>query len=754
MGCTASRLDDEDAVQFCKDRRRYIKQAVEYRIQFAAGHVAYIQSLRRVSSALRSYVEGDEHREFLSGSYAAHSFAPIKKGGPEIVAIPLKSLSSGTPIQSRTGSSRIVNYYMRSSANPYVSVEERPQSPEIVRVESYSPMHQYGMDGFLSMPPPYTASSFFSSSPYNRPSIPPPSPQTSQWDFFWNPFSSLDTYGYPTRSSVDQSIINDEVMRLRRVREEEGIPDLEEEEEEEKVEFRKALNNERGKVDLNWGNEAVDVEEDGAETDFDTETEHEAPEESQSQTVERVEVSEARNAVEIKVGNKQEVVCEKEEKEETPGFTVFVNRTPTSMAEVVKELETQFMLISDSAKEVSTLLESSRVQYSLTGNEPTAIKMLNPIALIRSASSRSTSSRFLHASSSSRDFSYDSSSNVSEESCMFNGSHQSTLDRLYAWEKKLYEEVKSGERIRIAYDKKRMQLRNQDAKGEDPAAVDKTRASVRDLHTRINVSMHTVKSVSNRIEALRDEELQPQLMELIQGLARMWRVMAECHCSQKRTIDAAKRMLAGMPPKLRNMSGGTDLFRLSRSASNLESELRNWRACFDSWIASQRSYIRALASWALRCARSDIDPQSPRRSDGPPPIFGICIQWSRFLDALRDAPVVDGLDFFAAGVGSVFGRGEEEAKRSKRFGVGFSADTEGKMALVEREEEDERVEKTAELAVRVLCAGMSVAVSSLMEFAVSSADGYEEMANKWEQNTTNSTRSNQKQEEGEERSVM
>lgn len=379
MGCTASRLDDEDAVQFCKDRRRYIKQAVEYRIQFAAGHVAYIQSLRRVSSALRSYVEGDEHREFLSGSYATHSFAPIKKGGPEIVAIPLKSLSSGTPIQSRTGSSRIVNYYMRSSVNPYVSIEERPQSPEIVRVESYSPMHQYGMDGFLSMPPPYTASSFFSSSPYNRPSFPPPSPQTSQWDFFWNPFSSLDMYGYPTRSSVDQSNINDDVTRLRRVREEEGIPDLEEEEEEEKVEFRKALNNERGKVDLNWGNEAVDVEEDGAETDTDTETEHEASEESQSQTVERVEVSEARNAVEIKVGNKQEVVCEKEEKEETPGFTVFVNRTPTSMAEVVKDLETQFMLICDSAKEVSTLLESSRVQYSLTGNEPTGMTMTNGV---------------------------------------------------------------------------------------------------------------------------------------------------------------------------------------------------------------------------------------------------------------------------------------------------------------------------------------------------------------------------------------
>lgn len=45
-------------------------------------------------------------------------------------------------------------------------------------------------------------------------------------------------------------------------------------------------------------------------------------------------------------------------------------------------------------------------------------------------------------SSSTREEGYESSSDMSEESCMFSGSHQSTLDRLYAWEKKLYEEVK------------------------------------------------------------------------------------------------------------------------------------------------------------------------------------------------------------------------------------------------------------------------------------------------------------------------
>jgi hypothetical protein len=74
-----------------------------------------------------------------------------------------------------------------------------------------------------------------------------------------------------------------------------------------------------------------------------------------------------------------------------------------------------------------------------------AVKMLNPVALLRSASSRSSSSRFLLASSSSIDdlFDTDTSSCYSEESCStMSGSHHSTLDRLYTWEKKLYKEVK------------------------------------------------------------------------------------------------------------------------------------------------------------------------------------------------------------------------------------------------------------------------------------------------------------------------
>lgn len=74
-----------------------------------------------------------------------------------------------------------------------------------------------------------------------------------------------------------------------------------------------------------------------------------------------------------------------------------------------------------------------------------------------------------------------------------------------------------AERVRIAYEKKCTQLLKHDLNGEEPSVVDKTRAAIRDLHTRLMVSMHSVDSVSRRIEALRDEELYPQLMELIKG---------------------------------------------------------------------------------------------------------------------------------------------------------------------------------------------------------------------------------------------
>ncbi|KAF8035192.1 hypothetical protein BT93_C1279 [Corymbia citriodora subsp. variegata] len=746
MGCSSSKLDDEEAVQLCKDRKRFIKEAVEERTRFATGHIAYIQSLKRVSAALREYIEKDEPREFFLGSFSTPTFTPIKKGNNGFISISPRSFSPAQIEPKPKPKSSLKVSYLRSGGTPAVSVMERPQSPETVHVQNYSPIHQMGIDGFFPAHPSPSNPSYCSYSPNNRPNFPPQSPQTSHWDSFWNPFSSLDYYGYPARSSIDHMVMDDETRGLRQVREEEGIPDLEEETEHEECDNHSNVNEDRGNRDANFPTDEVLVEDvDDEEEDEETDNSYESEDEvkglqshgSQSKEV----VHPPQNVGKVEVTNREAAAAK-----EVPGFTVYVNRKPTSVAEVIKELETQFTNICNSANEVSSLLEVGRAHYS-SSNELTAMKMLNPVALFRSGSSRSTSSRFLISSSSSKNDGSESNSDFSDESCVFSNGHQSTMDRLYAWEKKLYEEVRSGERVRIAYEKKCSHLRNQDVKGEDPSSVDRTRAAIRDLYTQIKVSIHSVEAISKRIETLRDEELQPQLVELVQGLSRMWNVMAECHQLQKRTLDEAKILLAGTPSKLeakkRSYVSMTDPNRLARSASNLENELRNWRACFESWIASQRSYMRALTGWLLRCVRSEPDTSklafSPRRSSGTLPIFGLCIQWSRFLDSISEIPVLDGLDFFAAGMGSIYEQQLKDDSRnnlggSKRFGGGSSEENGGGMDMVEFSPVEEVMtpEKMADVAIRVLCAGMSVAISSLTEFTVASADGYAELVKQWE----------------------
>ncbi|XP_071714898.1 uncharacterized protein [Rutidosis leptorrhynchoides] len=775
MGCSSSKLDDEEAVQLCKDRKNFIKKAVEQRTKFASGHKAYLLSLKRVSAALKDYVEGDEPREFSLDSFTTPPGPTTKKTTPRFITI---SPNSFTIEQPKV-------HYLRSGQNPPIFVEQRPpDSPETARVESYnhSPVYQYAADSFFDMQSQSQsqspAASIFS---YNRPNLPPPSPQrssSSQWDFFWNPFSSLDYYGYSTRNSVHQTMFDDDINGLQQVREEEGIPELEEETEHEEIDHHHHRVNRRDKFHMHHDHEdevsVVDVDDDDDDNDddddddddddeFETdsgdemESEHELETPPTMSKSQNLEVSKTESSGKVANNGTGDVVSNQEraKNEGTPGFTVYVNRRPTSMSEVIKDLEDQFTIISDSAKELSVMLDANRAQYSSTSHDHTGMKMLNPVALLRSASSsRSNSSRFLiNSSGNSKDEGYTSSSDLSDDSFMFHNSHQSTLDKLYAWEKKLYQEVKTGERFRIAYDKKCAQLRNHDAKGDDHSYLDKTRTAIRDLHTQIKVSIHSVEAVSKRIETLRDQELQPQLLELIHGLSRMWKVTAECHQTQKRILDEAKILLAGTPskPKKYTSAHPNEPHRLARSATNLESELQNWKSCFEFWVTSQKSYIHAITGWLLRCIGSNSNnttkfPFSPRRSSGAPPMFAVCIQWARLLDSINEVPVLDGLDFFAAGVGSLYvqqlkggggGGGGSGIGSSRRYDGGSGME----MVASGWEAKEETVEKMAEVAIRVLCAGMSVAVSSLTEFAVCSAQGYADLIKQWESATCPETTS-------------
>lgn len=71
--------------------------------------------------------------------------------------------------------------------------------------------------------------------------------------------------------------------------------------------------------------------------------------------------------------------------------------------------------------------------------------------------------------------------------------------------------------MRKLYEKRCSRLRNQDVRGDNGDTTDKTRVAVKDLYARILVALRSAESISKRIEKLRDDELQPQIVELLKG---------------------------------------------------------------------------------------------------------------------------------------------------------------------------------------------------------------------------------------------
>lgn len=59
MGCAASKIDNEDVVRRCKERRRLMKAAVYARRHLAGAHADYCRSLRLTGSALSAFADNE-----------------------------------------------------------------------------------------------------------------------------------------------------------------------------------------------------------------------------------------------------------------------------------------------------------------------------------------------------------------------------------------------------------------------------------------------------------------------------------------------------------------------------------------------------------------------------------------------------------------------------------------------------------------------------------------------------------------------
>ncbi|RLN29246.1 uncharacterized protein C2845_PM05G37490 [Panicum miliaceum] len=510
------------------------------------------------------------------------------------------------------------------------------------------------------------------------PAPPPPMPtqETSPWDFF-NPFDSYEqelpqykAKGYDSNGSFTSSPNSSEV-RAR-----EGIPELEETEMEsmrESVKARKAVESTASnridnadvsaKVKVSMEHKEVEIE------SVDSVSVLESGEESVCSC--DCDHANARTGGLVPPGDDQGKV-KKVSSEDHSSIVVGEDVRPPDnigtrdVAEVVQEIKEQFNSVAACGEDVARILEVGRMRYRSRNKVLRLIfsRMMGTFALLFSSLSEPPVKNLEESAMNSSKRSQNSSKRFDFSSDVELNTLSATMDRLYVWEKRLHKEIMEEERLRITYDKEWKHLKELDATGAEPYMIDTTRASIRTLLTRINISIRSAKVISRRIHILRDDELHPHLVTLIQGLVRMWKFILECHRKQFHTILETKSHI--LIPK-----NGPERSS-SKVTLELEMELLNWCSCFRNWILSQKAYIETLNGWLVKWLPQEkeetpdgISPFSPGRL-GAPAVFITANDWCQAMKRIPEGSVIDTMEAFAVNVHVLWERqGEEQQQKLK-----------------------------------------------------------------------------------------
>lgn len=177
MGCANSKTEKNDALRLCRERRRFIKQAIDSRYALAAAHVSYIQSLRNIGIALRRYAEAGVLTESsLSTSDKTPSHSSYPSPSPSHAAD-----ISDSPLHNESLFSQPVAAlsYMRLGGSASVTVTVNPS----------------GVNGYVDeetmafpMPPP-----------------PPPPLESGSWDFF-DPVDDIESFRFVGHRGLDVNL--------------------------------------------------------------------------------------------------------------------------------------------------------------------------------------------------------------------------------------------------------------------------------------------------------------------------------------------------------------------------------------------------------------------------------------------------------------------------------------------------------------------------------------------------------------------
>ncbi|XP_073141522.1 uncharacterized protein [Henckelia pumila] len=342
-------------------------------------------------------------------------------------------------------------------------------------------------------------------------------------------------------------------------------------------------------------------------------------------------------------------------------FTTFSPHATRDLRDAVGEIRDEFEIASGCGKEVAVILEVGKMPFQpglLRVILSRILHLIAPSLSSRDLLSRKSAKLASRTVKLAKSYFEDVGKDVNVKACDLS----STLDKLYAWEKKLYKEVKEEERLRVMYEKQLKRLKLLDDNGAESTKIYAAQDSIRRLLTKLDVSIKAIDAVSMRIQKLRDEELKPQIAALILGLIRMWKAMLKCHRKQFQAITESKMRKLKANTGFQTDSG-------SRATAELERQLHSWCRHFKDWIFFQKSYVESLNGWLLQCLKYEPEetpdgpmPYSPGRLEAPP-IFIICNDWHQAMENITEAKVANAMNAFATTLHQLWEKQDEEMRQ-------------------------------------------------------------------------------------------
>lgn len=319
---------------------------------------------------------------------------------------------------------------------------------------------------------------------------------------------------------------------------------------------------------------------------------------------------------------------------------------------VFSDIDDCFLKAFESAHEVSKMLEANRLHYHSNfadnrGHIDHSARVMRVITWNRSFRGLINTEE--------KDDEFDSEEHET---------HATVLDKMLAWEKKLYDEVKAGEQMKLDYQKKVASLNKLKKRGASTESLERAKAAVSHLHTRYIVDMQSMDSTVSEINRLRDEQLYPKLVALVDGMATMWETMQMHHQSQARIVQALGSLFIS-----EEVAKETSDHHHERTVQ-LWGVCQEWHLQFEKLMGQQKRYIKELSNW-LRINLIPIDNNlrekvsSPQRPQNPP-IQHLLHVWHDHLEKLPEELARTAIFNFAAVVNSIMQCQEEEMKQRDR----------------------------------------------------------------------------------------